>query len=175
MFSLPHYRYPGHEDILQNHQYIPVFKGLVKGECIRFLRSTSDPSIYQDLITKLGRHLRFKLIPLSSLTIVNSILFSLSTSYVIPPNTTITCKGPIVVTTYSLWLSSHCIMQALTQKWDLLKEDTFPEPLMVTFRQNRSIGGSLIRACLSGDAPPSSTRVPHTCKLPHIIRTVTPC
>ena len=150
-----------------------VFKGLVKGECIRFLRSTSDPSIFRDL-TKLSQRLRLRKYPTNFTDpIIKSVPFSLRTKYVTPPNTPTTRKGPIFVTTYSPCISSHSIMQALTQSWDLLDEDTFPEPPMVAYRRNRSIAGSLVRARLPGDAPPSSTRVPH--KLPHITRTVTPC
>jgi hypothetical protein len=80
-----------------------VFKGLVKGECIRFLRSTSDPSIYHDLvITKLDRHLCLRKYPTKFTDpIIKSVPFSIRTNYVSPPNTPTTRKEPIFVSTFS--------------------------------------------------------------------------
>ena len=151
-----------------------VFKGLVKGECIRFLRSTSDPTNYQSLITTLHKHLRLRNYPTKFIDpIIKSVPFSLRTSYVTPSRMPEARKGPIFVTNFSPWIHPRAFTNALTHNWTLIENDTFPQKPMIAYRRNKTIANSLVRARLPGEAPPTTDRIPH--KLPHIVRTVTPC
>ena len=166
-----------------------VFKGLVKGEAIRFLRSNTDPHTYNKTINKFREHLFLRNYPkLFVDRILANITHSLRASYIPTltpsltpspspnltlnpspspspspsPNPSSSTIIPRLVTTYTPHLA---LIQLLRKHWSLVQDDPslsllFPSPPQLSYRRNPTLRDSLVKASLPGSSRPPTGQVP---------------
>ena len=120
-----------------------VFKGLVKGEAIQFLRSNSSQGKYKRTISTFRHHLLCRGYPKSFIDPhLSTVPYSLSNNYIQPlptPNLNLSSSlnitpnpiTPRFITPYSPSLTH--LYQTLTHHWDLISKDRnltqlFPTP-----------------------------------------------
>ena len=152
-----------------------VFKGLVKGEAIRFLRSNTDAHTFYSTLHKFRGHLLLRKYPRDFVNrILDGITHDLRTSYIpslspspspspspapSPSPTTI----PRLVTTYSPHYTR--LLQLLKQHWSLVQNDPslsalFPTPPQLCYRRNPTLADTLVKAALPGSNRPTRGQVP---------------
>ena len=145
-----------------------VFKGLVKGEAIRFLRSNTDAHTYYSTLHKFREHLLLRNYPRDFVDkILINITHDLRASYI--PSLTHTPSPtplpivPRLVTTYSPHYTS--LLTSLRKHWYLVQNDPllsvlFPTPPQLCFRRNPTLADSLVKASLPGSHRPPQGQVP---------------
>ena len=150
-----------------------VYKGLVKGEVIRFLRSNTHAPTFTNTICIFKKHLLHRKYPEDFIDrFLNRITHDLRPTYIPTlnpsPNPSPSPSPrlpPRLITTYS----PHYVHlnSLLTKHWQLISEDPtlstlFPSPPQVCYRGNPTLSCSLVRAALPGPSPPQYKVVPIT-------------
>ena len=149
-----------------------VFKGLVKGEAIRFLRSNTDAHTYYSTLHKFREHLFLKNYPMDFIDRnLAGITHDLRTSYIpsLPPSPSSSpspCPPPPniprLVTTYSPHYTS--LLHLLKKRWSLVQNDPslstlFPTPPQLCYQRNPTLADSLVKATLPGSRRPPTGQV----------------
>ena len=143
-----------------------IFKGLVKGEAIRFLRSNTDAHTYYNTFRK---HLLRRNDPRRFFdSILRNITYDLRASYI--PNLSPTPNPspspnpasniPRHITTYSAYYTSLSRLY-----WSPIHNEPplsilFPTPPQLCFQRNAIIADSLVKAALPGAPRPPTGQVP---------------
>ena len=151
-----------------------VFKGLVKGEAIRFLRSNSSQDNYERTISTFRHHLLCRRYPKSFVDpLLSTVPYSLRNNYIQPlptPNLNLssilsTTPNPITprfITPYSPSLTH--LYQTLTHHWDLISKDRNLTQLFSTpqlcFRREKAVSNHLVSARHSEDPLPLQPTFP---------------
>ena len=145
-----------------------VFKGLVKGEAIRFLRSNTDEHTFYSIIHKFRDHLLLRNYPQDFVDrILHNITYDLRASYSpsLKPSPSPASDSivPRLITAHSPYYTS---LPALVRKhWSLIQNDPslstlFPTPPQLCFRKNATFADSLVKASLLGSSRPTPGQVP---------------
>ena len=146
-----------------------VFKGLVKGEAIRFLRSNTDAHTYYSTLHKFREHLLLRNSPDFVDRILDSITHDRREAY-IPSLTPSPNPSPIplpniprLVTTYSPHYTS--LAHLLKNHWSRVQNNPslstpFPNPPQICYRKNPTLADSLVKASLPGSHRPPIGQVP---------------
>ena len=151
-----------------------VFKGLVKGEAIRFLRSNSSQDNYERTISTFRHHLLCRGYPKSFVDpLLSTVPYSLRNNYIQPlptPNLNLSSSlnitpnpvTPRFITPYSPPLTH--LYQILTHHWDLISKDRNLTQLFSTpqlcFRQEKAVSNHLVSAKTLGRPPPPTADIP---------------
>ena len=151
-----------------------IFKGLVKGEAIRFLRSNTNAHTYYNTISIFRKHLLRRNYPRRFVdSILRNITYDLRASY-IPnlnpspsptpsPSPNPASNIPRLITTYSPYYTS--LSRLINKYWSPIHNDPtlstlFPTPPQLCFRRNPTIADSLVKAALPGAPRPPTGQVP---------------
>lgn len=139
---------------------ISTYKSIAKGECMRFLRSNSDPDTYKTTMDSHIQHLQNRNFP-------ENIIQNTHIPFTSRPNTLEDkpknkLKTPPFVTTYTPWLPQ--LTKLVHMHWTNIQNDAslqniFPEPPITALRANKNIAKHLVRADLK--APPKTNNRPH--------------
>ena len=175
-----------------------IFRGLVKGEAIRFLRSNTHAPTFTATKKSLRHHLLSRGYPKSFIDpILHSITYDLRPKYIsslssynsdpspIPnpsssptpiPTPNPSQHPPRLVTTYSPYLPH--LQAFLTRHWHKITQNQelsslFPAPPQVCYRRNPSSRDKIVRAALPGPLLPDHNELPLT--LTPLHTHATPC
>ena len=144
-----------------------VFKGLVKGEAIRFLRSNTDAHTYYSTLHTFREHLLLRGYPKDFID--RNLTHDLRASYIPDltpspsPSPTPSPYIPRLVTTYSPHYTS--LLHLLNKHWSIVQNDPslstlFPAHPQLCYRRNPTLAGSLVKASLPGSHRPAKGQVP---------------
>ena len=149
-----------------------IFKGLVKGEAIRFLRSNTNAHTYYNTISTFRKHLLRRNYPRRFVdSILRNITYDLRASYIPSlnpspspsPSPNPASNIPRLITTYSPYYTS--LSRLINKYWSPIHNDPtlstlFPTPPQLCFRRNPTIADSLVKAALPGAPRPPTGQVP---------------
>lgn len=145
----------------ENFQYIhrqsshpkSVFRGLIKGELIRFVRTATNIEDYLDRAQLFKQKLLLRGYSLKEFnTAFMQVNHAYRSDYLAEKQNKLNKQTPLVFTTkYSPHLSGF--RKALTHNWDLIEksnylEKIFPRKPIIAFRRNKNLRDSLVRARL---------------------------
>ena len=144
-----------------------VFKGLVKGEAIRLLRSNSDQAKFNQSLKKLAIHFRLRGYPRKLInTCLGEITFNLRENYIKQPtqNTPNIRKSqpPRLIINYTPYLPF--LRSILLRHWPKVQEDpalqkVFPLNPQLSYSRNPSLTNKLVRAIIK-TTPTQASPVP---------------
>lgn len=152
-----------------------TFKGIVKGEGIRFLRNNTEEINFTNNIKNLTRHLIYRGYPKKYIQdCLQNITFENRSKYLTPPSLSriVSAKKknniPRFITTYSPYTPSlrHCLLQ----DWPTSVTSYMEKP-QICFKKNQAIANKLVRAQLPSDPPitHSTYNPPATLCIPPLI------
>ncbi len=131
-----------------------VKKGIAIGECLRFLRNTSNREEFEEQRDNLLEHLQNRgYPPVETKERLMDITFDNRSEHLRDKERK-EQRRPIFVTTYSPWWRN--LRRTLTNHWDLIVSDPtlaklFPEQPMIAYRRSRNIQEFVTRARLPED------------------------
>ena len=141
---------------------ISTYKSVAKGECIRFLRTNSDPDTYKHTVETHKQHLHNRHFPKHIITQNTQIPFTDRTNTLEdkPKNK---LKTPPFTTTYTPWLPQ--LTKLIQKHWNIISNDPhlvniFPERPITALRANKNIAKYLVRADLKTQ-PKNNLDRPH--------------
>ena len=146
-----------------------TLKGIIKGETVRFLRSTSDQTTYQKTLTDLQHHLIRRGYPKQVITqTFASTPFSLREHYLTRNSTT---SNPDPETPHPQIFSTNFtphttgLKNTLTQPWNIITGDAelstlYPDKPTICYRKNKTIAQHLVKAITPGDPPQQTSTLP---------------
>ncbi|XP_069102132.1 uncharacterized protein [Argopecten irradians] len=131
-----------------------VFKGLIKGECIRHMRNTSDPKVLETNLNKFKQRLRKRGYSIKEIeTSINTSLSTCRQKLLDSNHTDRHMNVPLVmITKYNP--DSRKIRRIITKHWHLITQSTecseiFPKPPMVSYRKNKNLSEYLTSSTIS--------------------------
>ena len=151
-----------------------AFKGLVKGEAIRFLRSNSSQDNFKRTISTFRHHLLCRGYPKVFVDpLLSTVPYSLRNTYLQPPpnpnpypnpnpNPNLNPITPRLITSYSPSLTN--LYKTLTLHWDLIETNPaltllFSKP-QLSYRKEKALSNHLVSAKTLGKPPPPTTDIP---------------
>lgn len=139
---------------------ISTYKSIARGECIRFLRSNSNTTTYENTVETHKQHLQNRKFP-------PHIIRNTHIPFTSRPQTLVDkekrkLKTPPFITTYTPWLPQ--LTKLIHTHWKLIQDDphlqiSFPETPITALRANRNIAKHLVRAGIK--TTPKSNDRPH--------------
>lgn len=130
-----------------------TFKGIIKGEAIRFIRTNTSETVYNSILCKVISHFRHRGYPLHFIeNSLKDIKYSNRASYLTPSKKNLSTNTPRFFIQYSPHYSSISI--CLSQHWDIITKNKqltklFTSKPQVCYRKNPSIANQIVRASIS--------------------------
>ena len=174
IYKGPHFKNTHHLDITTHFkktntfQYLhymschprSTFKGIVKGEAVRFIRSNTDETNYNQILKKFIKHLTFRGYPKQFIyNSLSNIRYSNRDQYLTPRS-----KSQTEIPRFIIQFSPHYSSLALwlAEHWHIILEDKhlaqiFNRPPQICYKKNRCISNVIVRANLSKEPLPIST------------------
>ena len=146
-----------------------TLKGIIKGETVRFLRSTSDQTTYQKTLTDLKHHLLLRGYPKQTITqTFTSTPFSSRENYLTLIST---ISNPDLETPHPQIFSTNFtphttgLKNTLTHPWCIITGDAelstlYPDKPTICYRKNKTNAQHLVKAITPGDPPQKTSTLP---------------